>query len=282
MASADVAKRFVERINAHDVSGLVALMTSDHVFIDSLGNKLARPSIEDGWRRYFDVVPDYWVRIDSMFSEGSIAILVGAAGGTYISEDEAARPENKWQTPAVWVARIEGQGVAEWRVYSDNEPIREKMRRSKPRTSQSRPFSVVVEQKLEAPPSAIYRAWTKQFDRWFAAPGTVLMLAKVNTPFFFETQFKGEGMKSERHPHYGRFLKLRRNNLVKMTWVTGPEGTEGAETVVTLELSPSGKGTKVRLTHVGFPNERSKVQHEKAWPTVLRHLDETLTRTSKD
>lgn len=276
MPSSEVAKRFVERINAHDVDGLVALMTPDHTFVDSLGNKSTRPSIEDGWRNYFDMVPDYWVRVDSAFSEGGTAILIGTAGGTYVPEDGLARPKNKWRTPAVWIARIEGRRVAEWRVYSDNEPIRERMRESKPRASRLRQFDLVVEQKLEAPPSAIYKAWTRQFDRWFAAPGTVSMRAEVNAPFFFETRFKGKGMKSERHPHYGRFLKLRRNRLVAMTWVTGREGTEGAETVVTLELSPSGKGTKVRLTHAGFPNERSRLQHEKAWPTVLNHLDETL------
>ncbi len=129
MASSDVAKRFVERINAHDVDGIVALMTPDHAFVDSLGDRSVLPAIEGGWRAYFGMVPDYWVRVDRAISEGDTSILIGAAGGTYVSKGGKLRPENRWETPAVWVARTTGPRVAEWRIYADNEPIREKMRR---------------------------------------------------------------------------------------------------------------------------------------------------------
>jgi uncharacterized protein YndB with AHSA1/START domain len=134
-----------------------------------------------------------------------------------------------------------------------------------------RPHGLTVEHRLAAPPPAVYRAWTEQFDVWFAAPGSVLMTPEVDAPFFFETRFDGN-----RHAHYGRFLRLDPHSLVELTWVTGAGGTEGAETVVTVELAPDGAGTHLRLEHAGFAAADACDRHRQAWPHVLAQLDDRL------
>ena len=134
-----------------------------------------------------------------------------------------------------------------------------------------RPHEFTVERDLSAPPGALFQAWTRGFDRWFAAPGTVLGQGEVDTPFFFEVHAGGQ-----RHPHYGRFLRVEPDRLVELTWVTGLAGTRGAETVVTVELTPSGSGTRLRLRHAGFADAESAQGHQQAWPMILVHLDEQV------
>lgn len=147
-----------------------------------------------------------------------------------------------------------------------------------------RPFDLVVERVFPMSAAKLYAAWTKHFDIWFAAPGSVLMEAEVNAPFFFETEYRAEAQSvARRHPHYGRFLRLVPERLVQITWVTGAGGTEGAETVVTVELQPEGDGCRLKLTHAGFATAASRDATEHAWPMVLEQMERRLVqRTSGD
>jgi uncharacterized protein YndB with AHSA1/START domain len=82
--------------------------------------------------------------------------------------------------------------------------------------------------------------------------------------------------KAEVHPQYGRFLTLETDRLIELTWVTGRIGTEGAETVVRVELRPSGEGTELRLSHIGFYDAAAAERH-RAWEVILEGLDKQLS-----
>ena len=85
------------------------------------------------------------------------------------------------------------------------------------------------------------------------------------------TEFNGQ-----RYPHYGRFLRLLPPRLVEMTWVTGKGGTEGAETLLTVEFTAENNGARVKLSHRGFPHAQAAAENEKAWPLVLAQQEQRL------
>jgi limonene-1,2-epoxide hydrolase len=123
-----VAKAFVRAINRQDVEGLVALMASEHRFVDSLGNVVeGREKMRAGWTAYFRMVPDYSIAVDESFCDGPVVLLLGFAEGTYAPAGEP-KLENRWKTPAAIRVQVEHGLVTEWRVYADNEPIRRLMR----------------------------------------------------------------------------------------------------------------------------------------------------------
>jgi len=138
----------------------------------------------------------------------------------------------------------------------------------------TRPLETTCKVTVDAGADDVYDAWTRRFDRWFAQAGTLAMVPEPGRPYFFYNRDEWG-----RHPHYGRFLELRPGELVEMTWMTGngtAEGTEGAETVLRIELAPKGAATEIRLTHSGFVSERSRAAHEENWPLALEALDEAL------
>ena len=123
---------FLDRINRRDPDKLAELMTEDHVFVDSLGNTVSgREKMRASWRAYYSFCPDYWVSHEEVLANGNTVAVFGAAGGTIAAKGKLP-PENKWRTPAAWLAVVENGMVQEWRVYADNKPVYEILAKSKP------------------------------------------------------------------------------------------------------------------------------------------------------
>jgi len=115
---ASAFEKFVAAINRHDTDALAALMTPDHLFVDSVGNRVeGAERMQAGWRGYFSMCPDYWIRTDKWTREGNTFLAFGEAGGTI--------DHIPWQTPAAWEAVIRDGRVGEWRVFADNKPVYE-------------------------------------------------------------------------------------------------------------------------------------------------------------
>jgi uncharacterized protein (TIGR02246 family) len=118
----DVVRRFAEAINSHDADAVAAFLTDDHVFIDSLGNRLSgRQNLLLGWRKYFQMFPDYSIQISSFAVHQSTVAAFGGASGTYAAAPHPT--QGFWTIPAAWRAIVVGDRIAEWQVYADNSPV---------------------------------------------------------------------------------------------------------------------------------------------------------------
>jgi uncharacterized protein YndB with AHSA1/START domain len=134
----------------------------------------------------------------------------------------------------------------------------------------------VLHKTRAASPEKIFDAWTKRFDTWFASPGEISMNAIPGEPYWFNVHHEAEN-----YAHYGRFLNVEAGRFIEQTRVTRRNGTDGAETVVRVELVPKASGTDLRLMHSGFYDKASMRRHGSSRRQILEHLDEVLmTATS--
>jgi hypothetical protein len=108
---------FIERINAHDVEGLDALMSDDHTFIDAHGNQISgRETMVAGWRGYFEWFPDYSIEITDVFEDDDNFALIGFAGGSF-----KGKQSESWRLPAAWKAFVKDGRVTLWQVFADTK-----------------------------------------------------------------------------------------------------------------------------------------------------------------
>ena len=97
-------------INRRDLTGLVALMTDDHVFIDAGGaTHRGKETMKRQWEQFFASFPDYRNHFEVIVSDGN---RVSVAGHSTCSVDAL-------HGPALWSAQVSNGLVAEWRVYED-------------------------------------------------------------------------------------------------------------------------------------------------------------------
>jgi len=88
MTNRETISAFVDRINAHDVEGLGALMSDEHTFIDAHGNQISgREQMLGGWRGYFEWFPDYFIEVTDVFEDGDNFALIGFAGGSFKGQE---------------------------------------------------------------------------------------------------------------------------------------------------------------------------------------------------
>lgn len=106
--AADLVVAFNEAINAQDLDGLCALMSSDHRFVDSAGaTVVGRESCRSAWASFFESFPDYRNLFDS---------ITVVAPGQVVVEGRSECAFEPLHGPARWHAIVADGSILEWRV----------------------------------------------------------------------------------------------------------------------------------------------------------------------
>jgi len=119
----EIAAAFVEAVNSHAPDRLAALMSEDHVFVDSDGTRLqGRVRLQQVWREYFAMVPDYHILVEEILAQGPTVVLLGEAEGTFVREGRL-EAKNHWHVPAAWRVVVKDDKVEVWQLYVNPEPM---------------------------------------------------------------------------------------------------------------------------------------------------------------
>ena len=113
--SEKIALEFVECINNQDLEGLVSLMTEDHTFIGHEEGDVAvgLERMREGFRGYFSEYPEYKIHVSKVTRSGNDIAIIGSTTGSHIP------PEIEAKETVIWIAKIKGDLVSEWRIFTD-------------------------------------------------------------------------------------------------------------------------------------------------------------------
>ncbi len=134
-------------------------------------------------------------------------------------------------------------------------------------------LALTVSRTIDAPPEALFNAWLDPVTlARFMRPMAEMPAPTVSNDPRVGGRFDILMTAGENEiPHWGTYTEIDPHKRLAFTWQS-PFSVEGS--TVTLTFKPVSGGTKVDLTHVKFPSEESRDNHEKGWTAILAMLME--------
>jgi uncharacterized protein YndB with AHSA1/START domain len=137
-----------------------------------------------------------------------------------------------------------------------------------------------LERDYKAPPQRVFDAWIQPaaVAQWFAPSKdfeTVVTAldARVGGRYRIEMRHPGGNV----HVATGIYEELIPPTRLVMTWAWDGQEEMG-HTVVTVDITPHGTGSRLVLLHERFPSDAARVEHDKGWTGCLDRLGLFLDR----
>ena len=124
---------------------------------------------------------------------------------------------------------------------------------------------------LPASPERVFDAWTdpESVAVWMCDGTTTVASVELDVRVGGQFRVVMRGTESD-HVHSGEYREIRRPDRLVFTWTSS--GTEGKETLVTLDFVARGKGTELRLTHELLPSQDAADKHQGGWTSIFDKL----------
>ncbi len=138
-------------------------------------------------------------------------------------------------------------------------------------TTTTQELTTTVTHTIAAPAARVFDAWLDPaLLLKFMTPAPTGTVAKAET----EAKVGGRfdivmAIGDKEIPHWGTYKTIDRPNQLVFTWES-PFSVE--DSTVTLDFAETGDGTQVTLTHVRFPSEESRDNHNAGWTRILECL----------
>jgi uncharacterized protein YndB with AHSA1/START domain len=133
--------------------------------------------------------------------------------------------------------------------------------------------SVRLERQVRVPPERAFRAWTApdEVRRWWCPNGFVPEDIEIDLRIGGRFRLAMRSAEGNRFVASGTYTDVDPPRRIAHSWVW--DHTPEVETYVTVEFRPDGGGTRIVLTHDGFPDAAAAARHREGWTSLLDNLD---------
>lgn len=132
-------------------------------------------------------------------------------------------------------------------------------------------LSVVVSRVFAAPAERVFEAWLDpETLSKFMTPGPGMTVPKATADPTVGGRFEIVMQAGDQQiPHAGTYKEISRHSRLAFTWESP---FSEPDSVVTLDFEEVDGGVQLTLTHVKFPSQESRDNHEGGWTHILECL----------
>ena len=143
--------------------------------------------------------------------------------------------------------------------------------------------AIHIERTFSATPERVFRYWvdSQGMRIWFAPKGYTILSARVDARpgGSWDIRFRSDAHPDQVYDEFGTFREVIAPTRVVFTLTQRDRyGSAGPETIVTVELSDTGRGTHMRFTQEGFDSVTVRDDHIAGLHSCFDKLDIDLAR----